>query len=76
VIVYDAGHDKHKNNPHNETMTLQNRNLVMSQTTVESWSSRFLQKKRQHLKILVLQPVVYAENFHGGGFIQWHMVVI
>jgi len=20
--------------------------------------------------------VVYAENFHGGGFIQWHMVVI
>jgi len=20
--------------------------------------------------------VAYAENFHGGGFIQWHMVVI
>jgi len=22
------------------------------------------------------RPVVYAENFHGGGFIQWQMVTI
>jgi len=22
------------------------------------------------------QAVAYAENFHGGGFIQWHMAVI
>jgi len=22
------------------------------------------------------RPVAYAENFHGGGFIQWQMVVI
>jgi len=21
-------------------------------------------------------PVAYAENFHGGGFFQWHKVVI
>jgi len=22
------------------------------------------------------EPVAYAQNFHGGGFIQWYMVVI
>jgi len=27
-----------------------------------------------HIKCL--KAVVYTENFHGGGFIQWHMVVI
>jgi len=42
------------------------------------YRTALLQKMHIYKKLNIadLQSVAYAENFHWGGFIQWHMVVI